>query len=247
MASWFTSGISMIQVLFGVDGTEAQPIRTDSNGNVGVGGGVAAGATDSGNPVKIGTKFNTSLPSPSDGQRVDAQSDTNGALVVSLVPGNKGIGSSALNTDGASAAINGLRSYSITGAINGGGTIDRWRNNMDGTGLASAARTATTNSGDLTNYNATAVHVVLDVTTAGTGSITLTIQGKDALSGQYYTLLAGAAVTTISTNVYKVMIGGVVSANVSANDLVPRTWRILVTHNNANSITYSVGYSLIVA
>ena len=33
------------------------------------------------------------------------------------------------------------------------------------------------------------------------------IQGKDAASGKYYTLLVGAAVTTISTNVYTVYPG----------------------------------------
>jgi hypothetical protein len=59
--------------------------------------------------VKIGCKFNTTLPTPADTQRVDCQSDTNGALVVSLVPGTKGVGSNALNTDGLSSSVNGLR------------------------------------------------------------------------------------------------------------------------------------------
>jgi hypothetical protein len=83
--------------------------------------------------------------------------------------------------------------------------------------------------------------VVLDMTVVGTGSVTLTIQGKDEASGKYYTLLAGAAVTTNSTNVYTVFPGAPATANVSANDIVPRTFRILVTANNANSATYSVG------
>ena len=116
---------------------------------------------------------------------------------------------------------------------------------MDITALASAARTTTTNSGDLTNYDGRGLHVVVDVTSAGTGSITITIQGKDAVSGQYYTLLAGAAVTTVSTNVYKVYPGLTASANAVASDILPRTFRILSTHNNANSITYSCGCSVI--
>jgi hypothetical protein len=117
--------------------------------------------------------------------------------------------------------------------------------NAVGTAMASAARTATNNSGDLTNASGRSLHVVLDVTTAGTGSITMTIQGKDETSGKYYTILAGAAVTTITTNVYRVGRGFTAAANAIANDIVPRTFRILVTHNNANSITYSVGYSLV--
>jgi len=111
--------------------------------------------------------------------------------------------------------------------------------------IASAARTTTNNSGDLTNADGRGLHVVLDVTSAGTGSITITIQGKDAVSGAYYTLLTGAAVTTVVTNVYKVYPGLTASANAVANDILPRTYRILVTHNNANSITYSVGASVV--
>jgi|688.fasta_scaffold12513_19 hypothetical protein len=113
------------------------------------------------------------------------------------------------------------------------------------TALASAARTSTLNSGDLINVDGRGIHVVLDVTTAGTGSITVTIQGKCEVSGKYYTLLAGAAVITAVTNVYKVFPGATASANAVANDMLPRTYRILVTHNNANSITYSVGASIL--
>lgn len=126
------------------------------------------------------------------------------------------------------------------GQLFNGTTWDRQRNNTQNTLLASAARTVTTSSPDQTNYNAKGLHVVLDVTVAGTGDITLTIEGKDGLSGKYYTLLAGTNVTTNSTNVYKVYPGLPATANVSANDIVPRTYRVTVTANNANIITYSV-------
>ena len=42
------------------------------------------------------------------------------------------------------------------------------------------------------------------------------LNALDALSGQYYTLLAGAAVTTVSTNVYKVFPGATAVANAAA-------------------------------
>lgn len=129
--------------------------------------------------------------------------------------------------------------------LDGAGLAERVRGNINVTAISSAARTATNNSGDLTNYNGRGLHVVLDVTAAGTGSITITIQGKDAVSGQYYTLLAGAAVTTNSTNTYKVYPGLTAAANAVASDILPRTYRILITHNNANSITYSVGVSVV--
>ena len=46
-------------------------------------GNVASGATDSGNPVKVGMVFNTTPPTPTSGNRVDLQSNMNGALSVS--------------------------------------------------------------------------------------------------------------------------------------------------------------------
>jgi hypothetical protein len=120
---------------------------------------------------------------------------------------------------------------------------DRIRNNIDATALTSAART-TTQTVNITNYNGRAIHVVLNVTSAGTGSITLSINGVDALSSATYVILTGVAVTTNSTNVYKVGPSLTAAANAVANDYLPRSIQIVVTANNANTITYSVGYSL---
>jgi len=117
------------------------------------------------------------------------------------------------------------------------------RAGADSTILASAARTTTQTSADFTNVDARGVKVVLDMTTVGTGNVTLTIQGKDVASGKYYTLLAGVAVTTNSTNIYTVFPGATITANVSANDTLPHTWRVQVVANNANSAVYSVGAS----
>ena len=98
-------------------------------------------------------------------------------------------------------------------------------------------------SASFDNLGSRGVKVVVRTTVIGTGSITLSIQGKDVASGTYYTILAGAAVVTNTTNVYTVFPGMVVAANVSANDALPRTWRLLVTANNANAATYTVGWS----
>lgn len=110
--------------------------------------------------------------------------------------------------------------------------------------LASASRTTTQTSADQINPAGRFLHVILDMTTVGTGSVTVTINGKDPTSGKYYLLLAGAAVTTNSTNVYKVGPGLPATANVSANDIVPRIFQIVVTANNANAAVYSVGFNL---
>ena len=128
-----------------------------------------------------------------------------------------------------------------------GSTYDDERGNQNVTLLASAARTATNQTADQTNHNAKGLHLVIDVTAAAaTPSVVFTIQGKDELSGKYYTLLASAAVTATGTTVLKVYPGITAAANASVSDLLPRTWRLDATHADADSITYSVGASVIV-
>lgn len=126
-----------------------------------------------------------------------------------------------------------------------GGSWDRQRGNIEVTLLASSARTTTQTSADIVNYNNVRLVVVLDVTSAGTGSITLSINGKDSASGKYYTILAGTAVTSNGTTRYRVGPDLASSANSIAQDYLPRVLQIVVTANNANSVTYSVGYCLV--
>lgn len=153
-------------------------------------------------------------------------------------------------TSGVSAGTVTVNAYALPFTLgprvvnaNQAGTWTVSRAGADSTILASAARTTTQTSADFTNVDARGVKVVLDMTTVGTGNVTLTIQGKDVASGKYYTLLAGVAVTTNSTNVYTVFPGATITANVSANDTLPHTWRVQVVANNANSAVYSVGAS----
>lgn len=111
--------------------------------------------------------------------------------------------------------------------------------------LASSSRTTTQTSADQTNPYARGIAVVLDMTVVGTGSVTLAIQGKDPVSGKYVVLLTGAAVTTNSTNTYRIYPGLTAVANATVSDVLWRTWRVVVTANNANAATYSVGAILL--
>jgi hypothetical protein len=112
--------------------------------------------------------------------------------------------------------------------------------------ISAAGLTTNQQSADQTNYNGRGLKVIFDMTVVGTGSVTVTIQGKDPVSGKYFTLLAGAAVVTNVTNVYTVYPGVAVAANVSASDVLPRTWRVITTANNANATTYTVAAAVIV-
>lgn len=80
-----------------------------------------------------------------------------------------------------------------------------------------------------------------------TPTLTVTLQGKDAASGKYYTILAGAALNATGTTVMTVFPGATASANVAANDCLPRTWRInTAVGGTGPSVTYTVGVSLLV-
>lgn len=151
------------------------------------------------------------------------------------------------NNDGKSAAdLLGLVTLGTEYLYNGS-TFDRKRANTEETILASAARTAATNSADFTNYNARGAHFIVDVTAiTATPSITVTIQGKDPVSSKYYDLLVSNAITATGTTVLKVYPGIGQIANGAASDILPRTYRVSVAHADADSITYSIGANLVI-
>lgn len=126
-------------------------------------------------------------------------------------------------------------------------TYSRWRNNNEETILASAARTATTNSADFTNFNHKGGHFIIDISAiTATPSITVIIQGKDPVSSNYYDILVSDALVAVGTNTLKVYPGIGQIANQAASDILPRTFRVSVTHADADSITYSISYQSVV-
>lgn len=112
--------------------------------------------------------------------------------------------------------------------------------------MASAARTATSQSDEQTNRNARGCHVIVDVTAVtATPSVVFTIQGKCPVSNKWYDILVSAAITATGTTVLKVYPGIVAAANAAASDILPATWRVKHTHGDADSITFSVGVNYV--
>lgn len=113
------------------------------SGNVASLGNVAAGSPDSGNPVKVGGRYNATAPNLVDGQRGDAQLDSNGNLRVTIQQWTNvasvvlGIGADA------SGSVGGLQVYSRPSVFNGA-TWDRAKKPTSTTRLLSSA--ATTNA-----------------------------------------------------------------------------------------------------
>ncbi len=223
----------------------------DASGNTIVVGNVAENATDSGNPVKVGAVYNSSLPTYTAGQRGNLQVNNKGELrsflTVPTSAGADGVSNAAIGFMRQTASDSTSVQMSVMPWVFNGTTWDRVRNNQDmGTQINAVGTTTSQTGGDNVNYNSRGVKVVLDMTNVGTGSVTLNIQGKDASSSKYYTMLSGAPVTTNSTNVYEVYPGVTATANVSASSALPRVWRVTTTANNANATTYTVGASVIV-
>lgn len=118
------------------------------NGLLAVGGNVASGAADSGNPVKIGGLGSTTAPAAVDANdRVSAWYSLNGGAATFLV-NNVGVvvGVNNNSSDGESAASVGLITESL-GRVFNGTSFDRTRSiiagtNSTGTGIAAAGLVA---------------------------------------------------------------------------------------------------------
>jgi hypothetical protein len=88
----------------------------------------------------------------------------------------------------------------------------------------------TVNSADQTNVNGRGMALTIDITVqGGTPTTTVTIQGKDPVSGKYYTILVSTALAAVATTVLRVYPGITAAANLAASDILPRTWRVSVT------------------
>lgn len=111
--------------------------------------------------------------------------------------------------------------------------------------LASAARTTTQTGTPVPTYGATHVEAVLDMTAVGTGSVTLSVEGYDHAKGDWVSLLSSAAIVTNIVTTLRYGVTFPVVANASASGIPPKLIRVNVTHNNANSATYSVSLRVV--
>jgi hypothetical protein len=95
------------------------------------------------------------------------------------------------------------------------------------------------------------IDVVIDMTTVGTGSITVSIEGfaagKISAPAGWYTILASAAIVTNVLTILTVHPGVTDTANSKAGRSLPKKYRVRVVHNNANPAIYSVDVNLLAA
>lgn len=116
-------------------------------------------------------------------------------------------------------------------------------NNRQPVNFLSKSRAAGTYVSDvLDNSDGSMAHIVIDIT-ALTGTLTVTVEGFDHESGKYYTILASAALAGTGTTVLRVFPGATAAANLVANDIMPKFFRVKAVVATG-PITFSVGTAL---
>jgi hypothetical protein len=108
-----------------------------------------------------------------------------------------------------------------------------------------SAASSGSNTVDLPNVNCSGLRLVIDITAISGATLTVTIKGKDQLSGKYYTILASAGKTGTGTTVLTVYPTITASANVIAQDCLPSTYQILWTVTGG-TVTATLGGCLLI-
>lgn len=109
--------------------------------------------------------------------------------------------------------------------------------------LAGTAAAAGANGADVPAGSSVGVLLVVDITaiTGTTPTLTVTLQGKDPVSGKYYTILVSAALNAIGTTVLRVHPSLTPAVNLVANDVLPAVYRaISAIGGTTPAVTYTV-------
>lgn len=106
---------------------------------------------------------------------------------------------------------------------------------------ASQARIATPTAYPLQSRGALGLAVVVNVTVyPAAASVVVTIDGYNAAAGTWTTLLTSTAIASVTTRRLVIHPTVAAAANLAVATTIPETVRVVLTHGNADSITYSV-------
>ena len=101
---------------------------------------------------------------------------------------------------------------------------------------------------DINNGYGRGILIFVDITalTGTAPTLTVTLQGKDPVSGKYYTILASTALAAVATTVLRVFPGLTAAANLIANDLLPPDFRFITTIGGTTpAVTSTISYAVI--
>jgi hypothetical protein len=167
-------------------------------------------------------------------------------VLTTITKQSVGTASGALPENETTWLLTAAANYLLDTSASGGTQQVPMQPNLTLTAIASGTYTSTQTQADqTTNYNYRGIACTLTSTAVvSAGSFTLEIDGKDSVTGTYYPLLTGTAVSTVTSQTLTVYPGITAAANASASTILPRTWRVKATYNSGTSLTYAVGCSL---
>lgn len=194
-------------------------IQVDVNGYQMIVGSVASGATDSGNPVKVGGVFNTTFPTLSDGQRGDIQLDSSARQIIAPLTNTSVVKAQLQDNAGASLTLGQkTQTASLPVVIASNQSVlsttllDKTGVAIDslssGTGLNSLNIAMTGTNFILSTVNSTVVQLAVNSTFTGTIesifnqqaiSLLLTSDQNGTLTLNQYIDLAGTRKTSVLT------------------------------------------------
>lgn len=161
------TGTQNVDVTANTIGLATSANQTNGNQIAVAKGDVASGSADSGNPVKVGAKYNSTQPTFTDGQRADMQVDSRGNLRMGLYANNTQTTASFkadnADADATSATANKLGVMS-RGTVYNGTTWDRQRGDATNGTLVNlgANNDVTVTSGAITETNSAAIKTAVE-------------------------------------------------------------------------------------
>lgn len=155
--------------------TDGALVNLGSNNDVVAAGDVASGSADSGNPVKVGAKYNSTRPTFTDGQRGDLQLGTRGSLGVSMFLSDSvtPVAVAVTNADGVAAGAVASRLEVINrNSVYNGSTWDRMSGDTTGINVKAIVGSLPAGTAAIGKLAANSGVDIGDVTlTAGTAAI----------------------------------------------------------------------------
>lgn len=131
--------------------------------------------------------------------------------------------------------------FALVALLIGASAFAQNTTNLPVTLFASAARTTSATTADQSNTAWHRIQLLVNVTVAASGTYTPHIQGKDPVSGGYYDILVGNAISTTGMTVLTVGPGVLALPNAASQQFLPRTWRVQMVGASTPSMTFSVG------
>lgn len=105
---------------------------------------------------------------------------------------------------------------------------------------AAVQTAAQVNSQNIPNNYYRGGHIIVTVTSYVSGSYTVTLQGRNTATGNYYDLLTSSAIAANGQTILKIYPGITGVANGATSDFLPQIWRVQLNGVSSPNMTVAV-------